>query len=70
MTAANNYLWISGSNTSRKESCFPAFVVRPDGRIHGKLARNRQGVLISRIDLDTTFVDPSGHLRNRFIERA
>lgn len=62
--AANNYLWISGSNTCKKESCFPAFVVRPDGKVSGKLARNRSGVLISKIDLGESFIDPSGHLRD------
>ena len=61
--AANNYLWISGSNTSKKESCFPGFVVRPDGKVSGKLTRNRSGILISKIDLEKSFADPSGHLR-------
>ncbi len=60
----NNYLWISGSNTCKKESSFPAFVVRPDGKVSGKLARNRSGVLISKIDLGKSFADPSGHLRD------
>jgi predicted amidohydrolase len=62
--AANNYLWISGSNTSKKESCFSSFVVQPDGKISGKLSRNRSGILISTIDLEKSFADPSGHLRN------
>jgi predicted amidohydrolase len=39
--AANNYLWISGSNICKRESCFPGFVVRPDGKVLGKLVRNR-----------------------------
>ena len=66
--AANNYLWISGSNTSRKESSFPAFVVRPDGIYQGKLHRNRPGVLISHIDFQKDFPDPSGHLRDRILK--
>ena len=65
--AANNYMWISGSNTSKKESSFPAFMVRPDGKISGKLARNRTGVLITEIDPDQSFVDPSGHLRDKLM---
>jgi hypothetical protein len=32
--------------------------------IAGKLARNRSGVLISKIDLGKSFIDPSGHLRD------
>ena len=63
--AANNYLWISGSNTCKKESCFPCFVVQPDGKVSGKLSRNRSGILISKIDLGKSFADPSGHLRDR-----
>ena len=69
--AASNYLWISASNTSRKESCFPGFVVRPDGMILNKMKRNRQEVLISDIDTNKDFPDPTGHLRNqlnRFIK--
>jgi predicted amidohydrolase len=62
--AANNYLWISASNTSGKESSFAAFVAQPDGRILRKLQRNRAGVLISEIDINKKFADPSGHLRN------
>lgn len=63
--AANNYLWISGSNTCKKESCFPSFVVRPDGKFSGILSRNRFGVLISKIDPGKSYADPSGHLRDR-----
>jgi len=61
--AANNYLWISGSNTCKRESCFPCFMVRPDGKVPGRLSRNRAGILISYIDLEESFADPSGHLR-------
>ena len=66
--AANNYLWISGSNTSRRESSFPAFVVRPDGSYQGKLHRNRSGVLVSHIDFQKDFPDPSGHMRDKIIK--
>jgi len=65
--AASNYLWISASNNSKNESTFPSFVAQPDGRILHKLARNRAGVLISRIDTDEVFTDPSSHNRNRLI---
>lgn len=62
--AANNNLWISASNTSQKESCFPAFVVRPDGMMPGRLRRNETGVLINTIDTSQQFEDPSEHLRD------
>lgn len=63
--ASSNYLWISASNTSRKESCFPGFVVRPDGMILNKMKRNLQRVLISSIDTSKDVPDPTGHLRNQ-----
>ncbi len=65
--AANNHLWISASNTCKKESSFPAFVVQPDGKIMHKLKRNRTGILISRIDISKTYIDPSSHNRDRVI---
>jgi deaminated glutathione amidase len=65
--AASNYLWISASNNSSKESSFPSFVAQPDGRIMHKLSRNRAGVLISRIDTEEVFTDPSSHNRKRLL---
>ena len=65
--AANNYLWISGSNTCKKESCFPSFVMRPDGRIANKSRRNIPGVLVTHIDFDQKFDDPSFFGRKRFL---
>lgn len=64
-SAANNYLWISASNTSARESCFASFVVRPDGKIHHRLKRNVTGILISKIDFNTEYADPSGPWRDR-----
>jgi predicted amidohydrolase len=66
--AANNYLWISASNTCRPESSFPAFVARPDGRIINKLKRNITGLMISEIHPDQDFTDPSGPWRDRAYE--
>ena len=63
--AANNYLWVSASNTSARESCFPSFVARPDGKILHRLKRNVTGILISNIDSNTRYADPSGPWRNR-----
>jgi len=48
-SAANNYLWISASNTCKKESSFPSFSVRPDGKIDKQLRRNTAGVLIIKL---------------------
>jgi predicted amidohydrolase len=55
--AANNYLWISCSNSSARESCWPAFLVRPDGVVTGCLRLNTAGVLISGIDTDKPLFD-------------
>jgi predicted amidohydrolase len=63
--AANNYLWISASNTSERESCFAGFVVRPDGKIRHQLKRNVTGMLISKINSNAKFADPSGPWRKR-----
>ncbi len=57
--AANNYLWISASNTSKAESSFASFLARPDGRIVHQLKRNVTSILISRIDFTQEYVDPS-----------
>lgn len=65
--AANNYLWISGSNTCKKESCFSSFVVQPNGRILHQLKRNIAGVLISKININQKFEDPSFYGRKRFL---
>ena len=66
--AANNGFWISGSNTSKRESCFPCFVVSPDGNIFNKSSRNRSSVLISKINFNWKFDDPSFFGRQRFIK--
>ncbi len=63
--AACNYVWISCSNTSAPESCWPAFFVRPDGVVTGRLRRNRAGVLISRVDPKASFYDSTVAWRDR-----
>ena len=40
--ASNNYMWISCSNSSARESCWPAFFVRPDGLVTGRLRLHTQ----------------------------
>ena len=67
--AANNYMWISASNNSNRESSFPSFVVQPDGKILKKLRRNQAGVLISRIDISEVFQDPSAFNREKIESR-
>ena len=68
--AANNYIWISVANTSKNESCFPSFVLQPDGKILNKLIRNRSGVMINEIDFDQKFIDPSFYGRMKFVDKG
>ena len=63
--ASNNYMWISCSNSSARESCWPAFFVRPDGVITGRLRRHTAGVLISTVDTRRRFYDSTAAWRDR-----
>jgi predicted amidohydrolase len=63
--AANNYIWISCSNTSAFESCWACFVVRPDGIIIGNLKKNSKGILITEIDTETEYFDSTKFWRER-----
>ena len=63
--AANNYFWISCPNSSRKESCWPAFFVRPDGVVVGQLRRNVAGVLVSTVDTTKKLYDSTVAWRDR-----
>jgi predicted amidohydrolase len=63
--AGSNHLFISCSNTSARESCFPAFFVRADGVITGRLRRNRAGVLVSTVDPKARLYDSTAAWRNR-----
>jgi deaminated glutathione amidase len=66
--AANNHLWISCSNSSARQSCFPAFFVRADGVMTGRLRRNVAGLLISAVDTDESLYDSTVAWRDRAIE--
>jgi len=63
--AANNYMWISVNNTTRRESSGSSFVVRPDGLIDGRLPLHKTGVLVSTIDPRKKFYDASEAWRGR-----
>jgi len=65
--AGNNYLWISCSNTSKKESCWASFVVRPDGIIKDSLEKNKAGILISELDFEKEYYDSTKFWRERAI---
>ena len=63
--AASNHVWISASNTSRRESPWASFFVRPDGAITGMLRRHTSGVLISAVDTEAAIYDASATWRDR-----
>ncbi len=63
--ASNNNMWISCSNSSAPRSCWPAFVVRPDGVVTGKLEPERPGILVTEIDPDRAFYDSTKAWRDR-----
>jgi predicted amidohydrolase len=63
--AACNHMWISCSNTSARQSCFPSFFVRADGIVTGRLRRNRPAVLISKVDTHERLYDWTADWRPR-----
>ena len=63
--AASSHVWISASNTSARHSCFPAFFVRPDGVITGRLPAHRAGLLVSTVDTDAPLYDSTVAWRER-----
>ena len=66
--AANNYLWISCSNSSARESCWPAFFIRPDGVMTGRRRRNVVGVLVSTVDTAEQWHDSAVAWRDRAMD--
>lgn len=66
--ASNNYVWISCSNTSAKESCWGSFMVRPDGVTVGKLQKNIESILITEINTQDSYYDSTKYWRLRAIE--
>ncbi len=63
--AASSHLWISCSNSSARYGCWPAFFVRADGVITGRLRRHAPGILISSVDTDQDLYDSTKAWRSR-----
>jgi predicted amidohydrolase len=63
--AADNHLWISCANSSRRNSCWGAFSVRPDGVIHGRLRRHAAGILLTAVDPRARHYDSTAAWRAR-----
>ena len=56
--AACNSMWISAPNSSAYYSRWGSVFITPDGRITGRLTRNRAGMMVNTIDLSEKFYDP------------
>lgn len=63
--AASSHVWISCSNSSARHSCWPAFFVRADGVVTGRLRRHTTGVLVSTIDTREPLYDSTSAWRAR-----
>ena len=63
--AASSHVWISCSNSSARHSCWPAFFVRADGVVTGRLRRNTAGVLVSTVDTREPLYDSTSAWRRR-----
>ena len=66
--AASSHVWISCSNSSARESCWPAFFVRAEGVVTGRLRRNRAGVLVSLVDTTKPLYDSTHAWRGRAMQ--
>jgi hypothetical protein len=63
--AAANHVWISCANSSARVSSWPAFFVRADGVVTGRLRLHTAGVLISTVDTDADLYDSAAAWRDR-----
>lgn len=63
--AASNHVWISCPNSSKAQSCWPAFLVRADGIALGRLRRNTPGVLVTTVDTEQQLYDSTMAWRGR-----
>jgi deaminated glutathione amidase len=63
--AACNYVWISCPNSSKPQSCWPAFLVRADGITVGRLRRNSPGILLTTVDTGQRLYDSTAAERGQ-----
>jgi predicted amidohydrolase len=66
--AASSHVFISCSNSSARESCWPAFFVRADGIVTGRLRKNTAGVLLSKLDTRAPIYDSTKSWRKRAMQ--
>jgi predicted amidohydrolase len=66
--AAENYFWVSMSNSSGYYSPYPSCIIAPDGKIVKQLKQNRAGIMVNTIDLSREFYDPMADFRTLAIK--
>lgn len=67
-SASNNNMWISCPNSSAPKSCWPSFIVRPDGVIPWTCAPEEEGWIVQEIDFDAPIYDSTAAWRGRAID--
>ena len=63
--AAASHVWISCSNSSARHSCWPAFFVRADGVVTGRLRRHLASILLSTVNTRQRLYDSTQPWRSR-----
>ena len=66
--AAENYFWVSMSNSSGYYSPYPSCIIAPDGKIVKQLRQNRPGIMVNTVDLSRKFYDPMADFRTLVIK--
>jgi predicted amidohydrolase len=62
--AANNYFWVSMSNSCGWFCPYSSCFIQPDGEIIGQMEDHKEGLIINCVDTSQTFYDPSAPFRN------
>jgi predicted amidohydrolase len=62
--AANNYFWVSMSNSCGWFCPYPSCFIQPDGEIIRQMEDHKEGMILSRVDISQTFYDPSSPFRD------
>lgn len=66
--AGSNHVWISCANSCASRSCWPSFIMRPDGVITGRLAPHKAGILVQIVDTQGHFYDSTAAWRSRAMQ--
>lgn len=67
-SASNNNMWISCPNSSAARSCWPSFVVRPDGVIPWACQPEIETWIVQDVDFDAPIYDSTLAWRDRAID--